>query len=198
MERALASCMPPPIEIPRNLTGTIQFARPPGLPVICSDTDLFEAVKASIAGVPDDELAPILGVKTEAVKYWVSSKEWTAIKEHVLPQMKGLFHTQLCGIRSSIIQKLGERVRLGDPMYNNLGEPVMDQNGKPLYRPIKGKELSGMLVQVRDVISSLEEEIGVKADTKGHIELDDLALALANLAKPKQPTDISGQSQRIS
>lgn len=176
----------------------VEFDRPPGLPATCTDANLLDAVKASIAGATDEDLAPLLHVPPQAVKWWVASAEWNAIKTHVLPAMKGLFHTQLCGIRSSVIQKLAERVRLGDPIYTNLGEPALNEQGEQLYRPIKAKELAGILVQTSEVLHNLEVEIGVVADDRGIIDLDDLAIALANIAKAGHGTDITAESKRLS
>lgn len=183
------------VSIPKTVD-VVEFDRPPGLPATCSDKELLEAVKASICGATDKDLAYLLHVPEFSVKYWVASKEWTAIKDHVIPELKGLLHTQLCGIRSTLIQKLGQRIREGEPQYNQLGEPVTDAEGNPVYRPVKARDLAIMLVQSSEVLHNLEVEIGLVVDESKNISLDDLAIALKNYAKA--PADITGKSQRLS
>lgn len=185
------------VAVPKTLLDEL-FDRPPGLPATCSDGDLIDAVRKAMIGATDDEIADTLGVPISTVKHWIASKEWQNMKQQMLPVVKNLHHNQLFSIRSIVLEKLTERLRLGDPMYNNLGEPCTDEDGNQLYRPIKGRELSNILAQVNPVLHDLEVEIGVVADDRGTIELDDLAEALAELARKKRPQDISGESQRVS
>lgn len=178
------------VSIPRTVD-TVEFERPPGLPHTCSDAELLEAVKASLCGATDIELAEMLHVPPVGVKYWVGSKQWTVIKQYVWPQLKGLLHTELCGIRSTVLHKLAERVRDGDPQYNLMGELIG-------YRPVKSRDLATMLVQSSEVIHNLEVEIGVIRDDKNNISLDNLLVALQHYAKADAPEDITGKSERIN
>jgi hypothetical protein len=184
------------VAIPKHVD-VVEFERPPGLPATCSDGELVEAVKASICGASYKEVAELLHVPEFSAKYWISSKEWTAIKQAVLPELKGFLHTDLCGIRSSILQKLGERVRFGDPQYNQMGEPVLNAEGEQVFRPIKAKDLSIMMVQVSGVLHDIEVEIGVITDEDDNISLKALQKALQRAAR-EDIQDITGSAQRLS
>jgi hypothetical protein len=167
----------------------VEFDRPPGLPETCSNDELLQAVKAQLCGATQEELARLLHVPVIGVSHWVNSREWSLLKQHVLPEMKGGVHGELMGVRSLLIRQLAQRVREGDPQYNQLGEFLG-------FRPVKARDLSTMLVQSSEVLHNLELEIGVIRDEKNHISLDNLVVALQKYAK-EEPQDITGNSERV-
>jgi hypothetical protein len=166
------------LPIPASLP---MFRRPPGLPRTCSDEDLLEAVKASLCGAQPEELADLLRVPKSAVRYWVSSKEWNALKQYVWPDLKGVLHTELVSVRSNILKQIAERVREGDPQFNMRGELVG-------YRPIKARDLTEMLVRTSEIIHVIEKEIGGIRDDEGNISLKELAEGLKRYAQAKDVT----------
>jgi len=174
------------ITIPESLQ-IPEFERPPGLPATCTDAELIEAVKASLCGAGPEELAKMLHVPEFGVRYWVMSKEWNAIKAAVWPELKGIVHSELCSVRSAMISQLAERVRKGDPFYDNFGAFVG-------FRPVKARDLGFLLAQSTEVIHALEKEIGGIRDDEGQISLKDLAAGLKRYA---QANDVTGESKRL-
>lgn len=168
----------------------VEFERPKGLPETCSDADLLDAVKASLCGATHEELARLLGVPEIGVRYWLASPEWTKIKDHVWPELKGVVHTELCGIRSELIVQLVDRVRNGDPVYSAAGKELF-------RRKVKARDLATMLVQSTDVIHELEREIGKFTDPEGRMELADLQKALRYYAQQQGPLDITPNVERV-
>ena len=176
------------VSIPKTVD-VVEFDRPPGLPHTCSDADLIEAVKSSICGGTHKEIAELLHVPEFSAKYWMSSREWTVIKQAVYPQLKGLLHTELCGVRSKALHQLAKRVDEGDPQYNQLGECVG-------FRPVKARDLTFILMSTSEVIHDIELELGVITDEDKNISLADLQVALRAYARAG-PADITGKSERL-
>jgi hypothetical protein len=166
------------IPIPESLP---QFRRPVGLPYTCTDEMLLEAVKVSLVGGEPAEIAKLLNVPRETLRHWMGSKEWNYLKDWVWPEIKGVVHTELVGVRSKIIRQIGERLTTGDAQYDMRGELVG-------YRPIKARELADMLTKTSEVIHQIEKEIGGIRDDDGKISLNELAAGLKRYAQAKDVT----------
>ena len=190
------------IKVAEDIRFPGEIERPFGLPEVCSDDDLMEAVMASMCGAELEELAPLLKVPPNAVRYWVGTNEWNALKAQVYPRIKQTVHTELCGVRSLAIRRLGERLRDGDPVISReTGLPLTrtviknDQPVEvPVYAPVSAANVAKILTAASDVLHELERDLGVVRNDKGDISLEELAEGLKRYAQAK---DVDATAERV-
>ena len=180
-----------------------EIERPFGLPETCSDQELIEAVLASMLGADLDSLAPLLHVPPNAVRHWVGTKEWSALKSQVSPAFKSMVHTELCSLRSLSLLKLRERLRDGDVAVDRQGSPitklVANDEGEPtevnVTVPVSAANVAKILIATQSVLHELERDLGVVRDEKGDISQEELMVALKRYAQAKE---VTGTSERVN
>lgn len=173
-----------------------EIARPPGLPKTCSDADLMDAVIASMCGAELEELAPLLHVPPEAVRWWVGTPEWVALKRQVSPRIKETVHTELSGVKARAVRELGKRLRDGDVAVDRkTGEPLFNEDGSYVMVPVNAAVVANILRTSTEVLHELERDIGSIRDEKGDISLNQLVDGLRNLSKLSAAKDITGTAE---
>ena len=175
------------------LPEVLPFARrPPGLPATCTDADLAEAVKAYLCGASEETLSGLLHVPPHAVKHWLDCREWGVLCQTLRPEVEGVLGGQMTRLASLAFVQLEKRLIEGDPAIGANGEVLTDEQGEPIHKPLKAKELSLIATQMLETRAKIKVEDPQKSDME--LGLLELAKSLKEFAKAK---DISGEASRV-
>ena len=160
--------------------------RPGGLPDTWSDDALFTAVRAHVFGASPEEVGAILNDTPMRVAHWTRSPQWQQLTRLVLPDVRDLLATQLYRIGNKTLAQLDQRLDEGDPVIQIDGTPKMDEDGNPVHRPLRAKDLAAIAKDIMTERRAMEaKQTGGEDDSDEVISIRALAAALKDAGEKK-------------
>lgn len=165
------------------------FARPAGLPDKWTDDEaLLRAVRAYVVGGNPADHLPMTDAE---VRFWTNSYQWAKLTALVVPEIKETLRGHLSRISHKAVTELSERIENGDEVLNIDGSPKLNEDGEPIRRKLKARDLADIAQKMMSEQRALESKIGGYTDDDGKVSLEKLARGLMKLATIQEvPGDI--------
>lgn len=163
----------------------VAMKRPLGLPERWEDEKLLLAVRSHLFGAGADTVADILGTSVQEVKHWTRSKQWGELTRLVQPQVADFLADQMMRLSNKALLALDDCMERGDPVLDMSGAPKLDEDGNPIYRPLKAKDLAEIATKVMAERRALLAKATAEEDDEDRISLRALAAALKDAGEKK-------------
>lgn len=167
--------------------------RPLGLPAHWEDSSLIAAVRAHLFGASATSVGEILGASEREIEHWTRTKQWGQLAAIVQPEVNAFLADQMMRLGNKALLALDRRMDEGDPVIGMDGAQKTDDDGNPLFRPLKAKDLAEIAIRVMTERRATLAKQTNPDDDEDKVSLKALAAALKEQGERKIRT-IEGEA----